>query len=324
MALPLALLACGAGEADSPVIQVHVPPGASFAHATDSLVGAGLVTRPRLFRAYARITGADRQIRPGVYGFPVDIGWRAILRDLQAGRVLTFNLVIPEGWELRQISQRLGSQLELPEEEVFAWLTEPDAAERFGVPGPTLEGYLFPATYELPVGISLDAAVTAMVERYKSVWTSARTTRADSLDMTKRQVMTLASIVEREAKLQEELPVISAVFHNRLRRGYLLQADATVQYALGSRRDRLLWRDIRSVADHPYNTYHHAGLPPGPIGAPGDAAIDATLSPAPVDYMYFVALPDGSHIFSHTNAEHNRARNRANRLWAAHRREEGR
>jgi UPF0755 protein len=139
------------------------------------------------------------------------------------------------------------------------------------------------------------------------VWTAERQAAADAMGMSQREVVTLASIVEKEARRAEEMPVISAVYHNRLRIGYPLQADPTVQYALGDHRDRLLFADIERVRDHPYNTYHRTGLPPGPIGAPSERAIDAVLQPEDTEFLFFVARADGTHVFTRTLAEHNRA-----------------
>ena len=136
-------------------------------------------------------------------------------------------------------------------------------------------------------------------------------------------LVTLASIVQAEARTPDEMPVIASVYHNRLARGQLLQADPTVLYALGGHRTRLLFAAMDSVADHPYNTYTHAGLPPGPIGSPGTAALDATLNPAQTDFYYFVARPDGTHVFSRTLAEHNQAVARLRDEWARYRREQG-
>jgi UPF0755 protein len=191
---------------------------------------------------------------------------------------------------------------------VLALLTEDGAAERWGVPGPTLEGYLYPATYRLPVEAGPEEAIELAVERYRRVWTPPRDSAASEAGLDRREVVTLASIVEREARRREELETIAAVYRNRLRIGMALQADPTVQYALGGAwRQRLLTAHIDSVADNPYNTYRHPGLPPGPIGSPSEAAIDASLHPADVPYLYFVARPDGSHVFTSTLDEHNRA-----------------
>jgi len=145
-----------------------------------------------------------------------------------------------------------------------------------------------------------------MVARYQEAWTPERRARLDSLELDEREVVTLASIIQAEARIVEEMPTISSVYHNRIERGWLLQADPTVLYALGGRRERLLYAAIDSVADNPYNTYSQRGLPPGAIGAPGDAALEAALWPLETDFMYFVARPDGSHAFTRTLAEHNR------------------
>jgi UPF0755 protein len=159
----------------------------------------------------------------------------------------------------------------------------------------------------------VESVLNAMVARYQAVWTEDRRSRLAELEMSEVELVTLASIVQAEARDVAEMPSISAVYHNRLRDGWLLQADPTVLYALGGPRARLLYAAIDSVADSPYNTYAQRGLPPGPIGAPGERAIDAALHPTDEDYMYFVARPDGSHHFTRTLAEHNRAKAHARR-----------
>ena len=187
-------------------------------------------------------------------------------------------------------------------------MTDPDAHERWDVPGPGLEGYLFPDTYRFARGVALDVVIGEMIGRYRTVWTAGRVARREELDMSENELITLASIIQAEARLVSEMPTISAVYHNRLRLGYRLEADPTVLYALGGHRERLLYAAMDSVADHPYNTYTRRGLPPGPITAPGEAAIHAALYPVDESYLYFVARPDGSHIFTNTLEEHNRAR----------------
>jgi UPF0755 protein len=195
-------------------------------------------------------------------------------------------------------------------------LLSDSAAAEYDVPGPTLEGYLYPATYVFPVGTSAREMVRTMVRRYKQVWTPERRARADSLELSEREVVTLASIVEKEARQWGERDTIAAVYMNRLRIGMPLQADPTVQYALGTHQTRLLYAHIDSVADHPYNTYRRAGLPPGPIASPSEGAIDASLAPADVPYLYFVARPDGRHIFTRSLAEHNQARRQVAQMAA--------
>jgi UPF0755 protein len=313
----------GEPGADVGVVRFTVPAGAGFRQVTDTLVARDLVRAPTLFRVYARLRGDDGRVRAGSYVVPANAGWRSLLDDLVTGRVETVAVTIPEGWTLRQISERLSGITGLEPDEILDALQREGEEDRLALPGPGLEGYLFPDTYRFAPGSSLEVVVQAMAARYNDMWTPDRRARAEELGMTEREVMTLASIVQAEARQVSEMPRISAVFHNRLRIGYLLQADPTVQYALGERRSRLLYRDIDAVADHPYNTYTNPGLPPGPIGAPGEAALEATLWPEDSDFLYFVARPDGSHIFTRTLVDHNRARVEARRLWDALERSSG-
>jgi UPF0755 protein len=288
-------------------VELKVPAGASFREIVDTLESRGVIKRPRLFRAYARIKGLDREVRAGDYAFQRPTSWSLILRDLTEGRVLTEDLTIPEGFTLKQMAPRIAAITGLEEDSVLSALTSPGAELDWEVPGPGLEGYLFPDTYRFAHGAPLQEVLRAMVARYHEMWTPERVARREAQGRTEGEVVTLASIVQAEARLGEEMPTIASVYHNRLVRGQILQADPTVLYALGGPRARLLYSAMDSVADHPYNTYTHAGLPPGPIGAPGIAALDAALSPAETDYYYFVAHPDGTHIFSSTLAQHNRA-----------------
>ncbi|MSR23162.1 MAG: endolytic transglycosylase MltG [Gemmatimonadetes bacterium] len=313
----LASVACSPGEAPGEPVELTIPAGASFVAVTDTLVARDLVRFPAIFRLFARLRGDDREIRAGGYRVAPGTRWVPLLDQLVAGRVITRPLTIPEGFTLDQIAGRLAEWTGTTPDEVAIRLSDEALAERWNVPGPGLEGYLFPDTYRFAPGVSLNAILRAMVDRYHSIWTGPWRARADSLGLSEREVTTLASIVQAEAMHEEEMPTISGVYHNRLRIGYLLQADPTVQYALGARRSRLLYADIDSVADHPYNTYTQPGLPPGPIGAPGEAALTAALYPADVDYLYFVARPDGTHIFTRDLGDHNQARVQARREWDA-------
>ncbi|HUF14253.1 MAG TPA: endolytic transglycosylase MltG [Longimicrobiales bacterium] len=306
--LAAATLACGGmGEGEGRPVRVHIPRGAAMSEVADSLAAHDIVDAAFAFRVYARLKGVAGSIKAGTYEFRPGAGWDRVLDDLEHGRVVHDRLVIPEGWDIRRIAPGLAAAADVPVDSVQAMLFDSTAADRFQVPGPTLEGYLFPATYAFPVRAPLDSLVRRIVERYRAVWTPERRARADSIDMTEREVVTLASIIEAEAKHPAEMPLISAVYHNRLRRNYPLQADPTVQYALGAHQQRLLYAHIDSSEDNPYNTYRRPGLPPGPIGSPGEAAIDAALRPDSVSYFYFVARPDGSHVFTRTYAEHQRA-----------------
>jgi UPF0755 protein len=306
--------ACGA-EVPARSVQVTVPSGATFGTIVDTLVQRGVVNKPRGFRVYARIVRADRRIRAGDYALTTGQRWRDLLAVLTEGRVVTLAVTIPEGFTLADMADRVAETVQQPVDSVRAQLRDPGAHSRWSVPGPGLEGYLFPDTYRFARGVSLDVVVDAMVGRYHAAWTAKRIARREELGMEENEVVTLASIIQAEARRVEEMPTISAVYHNRLRLGYRLQADPTVLYALGGRREQLLFAAIDSVADNPYNTYTQRGLPPGPIGAPGEAALEAALYPSDEPYLYFVARPDGTHIFTRSLEEHNRARGTARREW---------
>jgi UPF0755 protein len=305
----LTVTGCGGSQpGDGPVQRVRIPPGSSFGAVADSLDARSIVGSPTLFRLYARVTGAAGDVKAGTYEFREGAGWKKVLEDLTAGRTASDRLVVPEGFDIRRIGPRLAELIEVPEDSVLAFLYDTATAARYQVPGPTLEGYLYPATYSVPAGASIEDVVGHMVDQYRKAWTPERAALADSAGLTARQVATLASIVEKEAKVRDEMPTIAAVYLNRIEIGYPLQADPTVQYALGEHQNRLLYAHIDSVADHPYNTYTQPGLPPGPIGSPSAAAFDAVLGPADVDYLYFVARPDGSHVFNRHLVDHNRAK----------------
>lgn len=303
----LGITAYGSDEPHSP-IEVNVPAGTNFDSVLDTLVTRGVVVGRRRFRLYARLTGADRRIRSGRYSLVPGTPMREILETLTSGRVMTFGMTIPEGFTIADMALRVAETVGRPADTVRALMTDPDAHERWDVPGPGLEGYLFPDTYRFARGVALDVVIGEMIGRYRTVWTAGRVARREELDMSENELITLASIIQAEARLVSEMPTISAVYHNRLRLGYRLEADPTVLYALGGHRERLLYAAMDSVADHPYNTYTRRGLPPGPITAPGEAAIHAALYPVDESYLYFVARPDGSHIFTNTLEEHNRAR----------------
>jgi UPF0755 protein len=309
-----ALLAsgCSAGPRGTHV-DVRIERGAGALRIGRELRAAGLIEHPRLFALYANLRGSEDRLKAGHYRFRPGQGWPSLLRDMEEGRVVTLPVTVPEGFTVAQIAPRLAEVALVSPDSVRGLARDSALARRLGVPGPTLEGYLFPDTYRFAEGIDPRKAMRAMVDRYHEFWTPEMRARADSIGLDERQVVTLASIVEKEARRPEERPVIAGVYLNRLRRGMRLQADPTVQFALGTTKARLLYRDIDRVADDPYNTYTHAGLPPGPIASPGEASLRAVLWPAAVPYLFFVARPDGSHVFSVTEREHVRAKNRIRR-----------
>jgi UPF0755 protein len=307
--------ACG-GVGEPPTgteVDVHIPPGATTRTIGMELERAGLIAYPRAFALYARIRRAQRELKAGHYRFRVGQSWGELLAAMRTGDLVTVPLTIPEGFTLREIAPRIAELSGVPADSILDRLEDPGFAERMGIPGPTLEGYLFPETYRFSEGLDVEAIVRELVTRYRSFWGSHERALADSLELSEREVVTLASIVEEEARRGEERPRIAGVYLNRLRIGMLLQADPTVQYALGEPKPRLLFRDIEGVADHPYNTYTQPGLPPGPIASPGEASLRAVLEPEEHDFLFFVARSDGTHVFSRTSREHVNAINRIRR-----------
>lgn len=307
----LAIAGCGAERLGT--VEVRIPDGANVRAIADTLQRAGLIGQPHLFRLYVRMRGTARQLKSGRYRFPAAASWDEILADLERGAVVTVPVTIPEGFRLDEIARRLAAVTATPSDSILRLAEDGATARRLGVPGPTLEGYLFPDTYHLSEGIDPRSALETMAQRYRDFWGEQQRRQAEALGLDEREVVTLASIVEAEARMPEERPVIAGVYLNRIERGMLLQADPTVQYALGEPREPLLYRDIEAVADDPYNTYAHPGLPPGPIGSPGAASLRAVLEPADVPYLFFVARPDGSHVFTETERQHINAKNRIRR-----------
>lgn len=318
----LQVFGAGSESRRVPAVSVAIPSGTTFREVAAILEEEGLVRSSRAFTLFARISGSDREVRAGPYALRPGTPWSEILRDLTEGRVLTETLTIPEGFRLTQMAPRISEITGLDPDSILSRITADSLSEYWGVPGPGLEGYLFPDTYWVAKGAPLENLLAAMVERYNRFWTQDRVARRDSLGLTEREVVTLASIIQAEARVPEEMPIISSVYQNRLERGQLLQADPTVLYALGGYRARLLYAAMDSVADHPYNTYTRPGLPPGPIGAPGEEALKAALYPAETGFYYFVARTDGTHVFSETLAEHNRAVARLRSEWDRYRREQ--
>jgi UPF0755 protein len=308
--------ACGGAGSGAP-IRFVVPQGASFTQIADTLSARHIIKNKPIFKIYSRIRGAASAIKPGTYAFRQGTSWDRILGDMKAGKVLTAKLVIPEAFDVFALSPRIARVNGISEESVLKVLASPAIAKKLDVPGPTMEGYLYPATYTFPIDAPLDSVLKHLVARYHRVWTAARKARADSMQMSERDAVTLASIIEKEAKKLDEMPMMSAVYHNRLRIGMALGADPTVQYALGVHRAHLSYAAIDSVADSPYNTYKVRGLPPGPIGSPSERAIDAAIYPVASDNLYFVARPDGSHVFTKSLADHNRAKAEIQRARAA-------
>jgi len=301
-ALALVLtLACSGGQPNGRRIQITIPEGATLTAAADSLVANGVIGSASAFRFFARVTGKTDDIKAGVYEFVPDMPAINALSILTRGQETLRRLVVPEGLMIPEVAAYVRMQARVPADSFTAAAQDPALATRLGAPTPSLEGYLYPSTYLVRYGVGAREVVRMMVDEFELQWKPGWTARLDTLRMTRHQVVTLASIVEGEVRFGPDRKYVASLYHNRLRRHMRLQADPTVIYGLGLRR-RLFERDY--LLPSKYNTYLIDGLPPGPIGQPSSASIEATLYPATSSFLYLVAQPDGKHVFSRTYAEH--------------------
>ncbi len=286
---------------------VEIPQGESTTGIGRRLVAAGVIRDDLTFRLAVRWHGAGRTLKAGEYRFTGPASPAAVIDRLARGDVYLLPLTFPEGLTVEEMAQ-LFAQTGLGRARAFvaaASNAAPIAA--IDPDADTLEGYLFPDTYSLPRQIAAQALVDRMVRRFLSVFDEDMRARARATGLSVRQIMSIAALVEKETARAEERPLVAAVYRNRFRIGMPMQADPTVIYALkqaGRWNGNIRKGDLSF--DSPYNTYRYAGLPPGPIASPGKAAIEATIAPAAVDYLYFVSRNDGSHAFAATLAEHNR------------------
>jgi len=289
-----------------PPVRFTVDQGEAFSAITKRLAREGLLRYPRALSVYAWLTRKDKRIHAGTYELSGEEKPVAIVHKLTTGDVLKIPVTVPEGFMHRQIAGVVASTVGADSAAFSALFDDGDFLLELSVDGPSLEGYLFPDTYLLPWGMPPRAVTKVMLARLHTVFGDSLQARARELGLSRHEVITFASIVEAETRVQEELPLVSAVYHNRLRRGMRLEADPTVAYAMGGYKGRLLFKDLET--DSPYNTYLHRGLPPGPICSPGEGAIRAVLYPdSTCTALYFVAEGNGRHIFSRTLEEHTAA-----------------
>jgi len=289
--------------------EIQVTEGMSFKAIAGVLQKEGIIRYRGYFELVGRLEGISRKIRVGYYGLNTNMSMWDVLDALRKGKIIEYQVIVPEGYNLYQIGYTLSATPLLSDPNEFIKLVKnKEYVRSLGIDADTLEGYLFPDTYYLPKGIKLEDIPKRMVLRYKAVFNDSYRSRAKALGLTEQQVITLASIVEKEAKVASERKLIAAVYHNRLKQGMKLQADPTAVYGTKAWITKVTAKDLKR--NSPYNTYLHKGLPPGPIANPGEGAILATLYPDNVDYLFFVAQGDGSHYFSKEYSAHEKAINR--------------
>lgn len=268
----------------------------------------GIIKNRQSFILGYRIYYSSKSLKAGEYMFNLPISPKDILKILTEGKVYLHSLTIPEGLTRKEIASHLESLNFTDEEEFLAASSRTKIISSLDKEAKNLEGYLFPETYHFPKGISAEKIISTLVSQFKEVFSGEWEKRASEIKMTPREVVILASLIEKETYLREEKKLVSAVFHNRLRIRMKLDCDPTIIYVLkeeGTFKGRLLKKDLKLQS--PYNTYRNRGLPPGPICSPGRESLEAALYPAQEKYLYFVSKKDGSHHFSTNFKDHQNA-----------------
>jgi UPF0755 protein len=302
-------------------VELEIPPGATVADVAEILADKGLIVNEDVFTAGAVLLDIDRKIVAGRYVLPPRTNLISLYMELQRGQRHLNLVTVPEGLTLAETTDLLATELHIPEDDLDRWAHDRGFMSDIGLRGDSVEGYLFPDTYDVPPAAHPRDILSTMAHRALATYSRVREDAVSPPKLTEDEVFTLASIVEAEVTYHDEAPRVAAVFLNRLRVGMPLQADPTVAYALGERKRRITYNDLK--VDSPYNTYRHSGLPPGPICKPGESSIRAVLNPIETPDMYFVARGDGRHVFSRTIDEHIEAKREIQRRRAAGRAIEG-
>jgi len=283
-------------------LEIEIPEGTTFREVAEILSEENILKNKNLFILIGRITGLHTKIRAGYYSIYSSMNLLDLLKILKKGQIIEYEITIVEGDSLREITKKLSDKGIANEKELRQIASDPDFLFTYNIEAPSIEGYIFPDTYKIPKGMQPEDAIGMMINRMREKFSGELTARASELGLSENEVLTLASIIEKEAATDIERPLISGVYHNRLRKKIPLQADPTAIYGIKSFGEKITANDLRR--NTPYNTYIINGLPPGPIASPGMKSIIAALYPADVPYFYFVSNNDGTHNFSVTAEEH--------------------
>ncbi|MDD2890011.1 MAG: endolytic transglycosylase MltG [bacterium] len=287
---------------------IKISKGESVAEMANKLHSAEIINSKIWFRIYAKLSQADRKIKAGYYVLKKPSSIRDVLRKMILGETSDIKVTIPEGFSLKEIGILLSEKVGVDTAEFFSLVYDTGYIHKFSINASSLEGYLFPETYLIPYGATAKEIIPRFINEFFSVFTDSLRKRAIQMSFSLENVITLASLVEKETSCDSEKPIISGVYYKRLKKGMLLQCDPTVQYVLTSHKTDLSYKDLK--VDSKYNTYLYKGLPPGPICSPGKKSIFAALWPQNTPYLYFVSQGK-THIFSKNNKEHNIAKAKA-------------
>ncbi|MBN2289008.1 MAG: endolytic transglycosylase MltG [Candidatus Glassbacteria bacterium] len=290
-------------------VRLEIPVGSSLRQISTSLVESRVIKDRYSFELLCNLRGLDKDLRAGTYSIPPGSTTWEVISLLLTGRGRQIKVTIPEGLTGAQAAGRLAAAVPALDSLRLSSLQEDKKLQRrLGVESPGMMGYLFPDTYFITDAMDETGVISLMVQRFQEVYSELTRDRPPATGLSRHESVILASIIEKEAVAARERPIIASVFLNRLRLKRPLESCATVLFVLGKHKSKLLYRDLE--VESPYNTYLHRGLPPGPICNPGRASLEAALFPADTDYLYFVARGDGTHVFSLTLTEHNRAKRR--------------
>lgn len=286
-------------------IEIEILKGSTFRQAVEIFSKQNLIPDKNVFLFIGRISGIDRKIRAGYYSIFKTMNSFDLLRVLRRGQIIEYEITVVEGDSIREVGEKLAEKGIVSEDYFQELSSEKNLLSSYNIDAPSFEGYLFPDTYKIPKGMDPKEAIGMMINRMREKYSDRLAARAKEIGLSEREVLTLASIIEKEAVTGEERPLISAVYHNRLKKKIPLQADPTAIYGIKSSGEKITAEDIRRKTQ--YNTYTIKGLPPGPIASPGIKSIIAALYPADVPYIYFVSNNDGTHHFSVSAGEHEAA-----------------
>ena len=301
--------------------KITINHGESLPIISNKLLKSGVITNEKLFGFATKIMGLEKSIPVGTYQLENIYINKDIINRLVYGSPEVKRITLLEGWNIKQVCNHLSKEMGFDYNYLLEIVNDKNFMQSLELESDNLEGYLYPETYYFFDGERERSVIKRLVKEYKKFWSDTNITKADSMNLTQHQIVTLASIIEGEAIYDSERPIISAVYHNRLKKGMKLQADPTVQYIIKDGPRRLLNKDLKIKS--PYNTYLYQGLPPGPINSPGFKSLKAALFPDENDYLYFVAKGDGYHTFSKNEKDHERAKRAFQRVRRKVKKERG-
>ncbi|MBI5417157.1 endolytic transglycosylase MltG [Candidatus Poribacteria bacterium] len=288
------------------IIMIH--PKSSVKEISNILYSNNIIKSSFIFKIIAKISGQEHKLKAGEYEFQPSNDMIDVFKKIARGEFKKYAITIPEGFTIKDIADMLESKGIVDKNKFLSLISDAQILKKYKIDADSLEGYLFPDTYSFYKGISEEKLIDIMLEHFFSVFDENFEARARQMNFTRHEVVILASIIEKEAKAENERNIIAAVFLNRIKKKMRLESCATVLYALGKHKSRLWEEDLK--IDSPYNTYLYTGLPKGPISNPGKASIYAVLYPEKADYLFFVSRNDGTHEFAHTFQEHVRLKNK--------------